>query len=68
MRPELLLAPILAVPYPQAASAQGELQTAKLGECVLESGEVIQDCQVGIPGQLNADSSNAVLFFLGRTV
>jgi len=45
------------------ASAQ-ELQLADLGECELESGEVIRGCVVGYRtvGELNADSSNAVLF------
>jgi len=37
---------------------------ADLGECALESGEVIKDCVLGYRtvGELNADSSNAVLF------
>lgn len=41
-----------------------ELQFAELGECSLESGEVIHQCQIGYRtvGHLNADSSNAILF------
>ena len=41
-----------------------ELQVAELGECQLESGEVIESCRLGYRtvGTLAADSSNVVLF------
>ena len=41
-----------------------ELQFAELGECSLESGEVIRDCRIGYRtvGTLNPDRSNAILF------
>jgi homoserine O-acetyltransferase len=48
------------------------LQFAELGQCSLESGEVLEDCRVAyrIFGELNADKSNAVLFttqFMGTS-
>jgi len=41
-----------------------ELQFADLGECTLESGEVIQDCRIAYRavGSPNADTSNVILF------
>lgn len=41
-----------------------ELQFAEMGDCHLESGEVIHDCRIGYRtvGSLSADHSNAVLF------
>lgn len=47
--------------------AQPQQQFADLGDCELESGEVIRDCQVGYLtfGRLNADRSNAILFQTG---
>lgn len=49
---------------PAAGASAQELQIAELGECVLESGEVIRDCRIGYrtAGTLKADGSNAVLF------
>jgi homoserine O-acetyltransferase len=49
-----------------------DLQFADMGECDLESGEVIRDCRIGYrtSGTLNADKSNAILFptwFGGRS-
>ncbi len=68
--------PIFAVfIYPICASwawADGDQQYANLGECQLESGEIILECRLGYRtfGSLNADESNAVLFptwFTGDT-
>jgi homoserine O-acetyltransferase len=44
--------------------AAQEPQMASMGDCRLESGDVIQDCFIGYhtAGTLNHDSSNAVLF------
>ncbi len=41
-----------------------DLQVAELGECCLESGEVIQECRLGYRtvGTIAADSDNVVLF------
>ncbi len=41
-----------------------EQRFAEMGECHLESGEVIQDCSIGYRtvGTLNPDRSNAILF------
>jgi len=56
----------------QEPRAQGELQYAELGQCLLESGEVLENCRVAyrIFGELSSDSSNAVLFptqFMGTS-
>ncbi len=53
-------------------AAQGDLQVAELGRCPLESGEVLEDCRLAYRtfGELNSDSSNAVLFptqFMGTS-
>ncbi len=55
-----------------AAAARGQQRFADLGDFVLESGEVLQQCRIGyrLFGQPNADTSNAVLFptwFGGRS-
>lgn len=44
--------------------AQGELHYADLGQCSLESGQVIRDCRLAYrtSGELNPERSNAVLF------
>jgi homoserine O-acetyltransferase len=54
---------ISAVVAPAPLSAQ-ELQFAELGECPLESGEVIRDCRLGYRtvGEMNEDRSNVILF------
>lgn len=41
-----------------------ELQIAEMGDCVLESGEIIRDCSIGYRtlGTLSPDRSNAILF------
>jgi len=41
-----------------------ELQFAEMGECTLESGDVIRDCRIAYRavGSPNADTSNVVLF------
>ncbi|MFO8173854.1 MAG: alpha/beta fold hydrolase [Longimicrobiales bacterium] len=41
-----------------------EQQFAELGECLLESGEVIQDCRIGYRavGKMKEDRSNVILF------
>jgi len=46
-----------------ALAEEGEQHFAELGQCRLESGKVIENCQIGyrLFGQLNADRSNAVL-------
>ena len=54
------------------ASAQGNLQTGRLGDFRLESGLLIRDCRIGYRtfGNLNTQRSNAVLFptwFTGTT-
>lgn len=48
---------------PVSAPAQPALQTADLGPCTLESGTVLQNCQIGYrtAGTLNAERANAVL-------
>jgi homoserine O-acetyltransferase/O-succinyltransferase len=47
----------------EAAGQNGQLQIAELGQCKLESGQVIEDCRVGYRtfGHLNAAGDNAVL-------
>lgn len=47
-----------------SAFAEGELQYAELGDCKLESGEVIHDCRIAYRtlGQLNEDRSNVMVF------
>ena len=57
---------------PNESSAQGNLQHAALGQCSLESGDVLEDCRIAYRtfGELNSDSSNAVLFptqFMGTS-
>jgi homoserine O-acetyltransferase len=49
-----------------AHAAEGDQQFADLGECKLESGEVIKDCRIGYRtfGTLNTDKSNAVVVLL----
>jgi homoserine O-acetyltransferase len=56
----LLLGIVLSFPL----QAQSLLQTANLGDFVLESGKVIENCHLGYRtyGKLNQDRSNAVLF------
>lgn len=45
------------------ASRSQELQIADMGDCPLESGEVIQDCRIGYRtvGEMNQDRSNVIL-------
>jgi len=45
-------------------TGQAKLQIANLGNVVLESGQVIENCQLGYRtyGVLNQDRSNVVLF------
>lgn len=55
-----------------SAMAQRDLRVADLGSCRLVSGEVIEQCRAGYRtfGELNSDSSNAMLFptwFTGTT-
>ncbi len=59
----------LAVLTP-AHAGEGDQQFADLGECKLESGEVIKDCRIGYRtrGTLNADKSNAVVVLLPMPV
>jgi homoserine O-acetyltransferase len=47
----------------QAPDPGGRLQIARLGQCKLESGQVIEDCRVGYRtfGRLDAAGENAVL-------
>lgn len=65
-RASLFALTLLVLSQPPAA-AQPQLQIAELGECPLESGEVLQDCRVGYRtfGELNSTRSNAVLFTTG---
>jgi len=46
-----------------ALAEEGEQHFAELGQCKLESGQVIEECRIGYRtfGQLNAEKSNAVL-------
>ena len=46
-----------------ALAEEGQQHFAELGQCRLESGQVIEDCRIGYRtfGVLNADKSNAVL-------
>ena len=55
---------IAAVVTAWCASAQGNLEMGRLGDFRLESGAVIQDCQIGYRtfGMLNTQRSNAILF------
>ena len=47
----------------QTPGSDGQLQIANLGQCKLESGQVIEDCRVGYRtfGHLNAAADNAIL-------
>jgi homoserine O-acetyltransferase/O-succinyltransferase len=59
------LAALACVASPaQSTPADGQQQFAALGECKLDNGQQITGCKIGYRtwGQLNADSSNAVLF------
>jgi len=64
--PAFLAAAISLSIHTPAHAAEGEQQFANLGECKLESGEVIKDCRIGYRtrGTLNADKSNAVVVLL----
>ncbi len=55
----LLLTLVVAVP----AAGQPSLQRADLGRCTLESGAVLEECEIGYrtAGTLDADRSNAIL-------
>lgn len=59
----MLLASFPAGPGPRSLKAQ-ELQLADMGECPLESGEVILDCRIAYRtvGTMNQDGSNVILF------
>ncbi len=59
-----MMATMLPALQVQQKPAEGAQQIAKLGQCKLESGQVIQDCQVGYRtyGHLDAARDNAVLF------
>jgi homoserine O-acetyltransferase len=48
----------------QPAQAQSNVQFAELGECKLESGQVIKDCKIHFAtrGTMNAGKSNVVVF------
>ncbi len=63
MRHARLLSLVLLLATPLSAPAQPALQTADLGPCTLESGAILQSCQIGYrtAGTLNATRSNAVL-------
>ena len=59
-----LLCSALLLLMPTAwTKADGELVIAELGECTLESGQVIENCRLGYRryGKLNADASNVVV-------
>jgi homoserine O-acetyltransferase len=64
MMRKLLLGLMFLTLVPGQSNAQGILRYAELGQCSLESGEVLEDCRVAYRtfGELNADKSNAVLF------
>ncbi len=64
MHRTVLLMLILLTLVARESRAQGDLQYAELGQCALESGEVLEGCRVAYRtfGELNADKSNAVLF------
>jgi homoserine O-acetyltransferase len=56
----------VALPAAQAsafAQSDGRLEIAQLGQCKLESGQIIEDCRVGYRtfGQLNPAGNNAIL-------
>ncbi len=55
-----------------ALAADGDLQSASIGDLRLQNGQVIRDCKIGYRtfGTLNAQKSNAILFptwFTGTT-
>jgi homoserine O-acetyltransferase len=58
-----LVALALGLPTLRAQAGDGQLQIAQLGQCKLESGQSIEDCQVGYRtfGHLNAAGDNAIL-------
>lgn len=64
--PALLAGVISLAILTPAHAAQGDQKFANLGDCKLESGEVIKDCRIGYRtfGTLNADKSNAVVILL----
>jgi homoserine O-acetyltransferase/O-succinyltransferase len=63
----LCVVPLGALPVSgqDHAAKDGELHFADLGRCQLESGQAIEDCRIGYRtfGALNANRSNAILFF-----
>ncbi|MGD0841464.1 MAG: alpha/beta fold hydrolase [Candidatus Acidiferrales bacterium] len=63
----LCVVPLGALPVAgqEQAAKDGELQFAELGRCQLESGQAIENCRIGYRtfGALNANRSNAILFF-----
>ncbi|PYS79985.1 MAG: homoserine acetyltransferase, partial [Acidobacteria bacterium] len=54
----------LCLLFMAGVAAAQNLQSARLGDFKLESGEVIRDCRVGYRtfGALNGERSNAILF------
>jgi homoserine O-acetyltransferase len=61
---QIMLASLAAFAWvPASFAADGALQFADLGQCKLESGQVIEDCRIGYRtfGKLNAARDNAVL-------
>ncbi len=62
----------LWIAFVPGVKAQGNLHFASLGDCRLESGQVIRNCRLGYRtvGKLNAAKSNAILWptwFMGTT-
>ncbi len=55
---------VLAQAQTSSQGLDGTLQIAHLGQCKLDSGQVIQDCKIGYRtfGHLNAARDNAILF------
>ena len=71
-RIRLILPFLLLLAFALSAGTQEPPQIARLGECKLESGQVIRDCRVAYrtAGALDAEKTNAILFptwFTGRS-
>jgi len=61
---KICLSALCLIPVAIAPLGSQELEVADMGQCPLESGEVIQECRIAYRavGSPNADTSNVILF------